>query len=109
MASWDEDLCDNCENERGSMKHETTIDGRFAMRIVKTSNNEILPDDEPLFLMRARDHLAIPTLKAYREKAVADGCNDWFLGLIDERIEIFEAFAREHPERMKQPGITKGR
>ena len=91
------------------MKHETKIDGRFAMRIVKMSNGVVLPDDEPLFLSRARDHLALPMLRHYRELAVADGCNDWFLDAIDERIAAFEAFTKEHPERMKQPGITKGR
>jgi hypothetical protein len=88
------------------------IDRRFKIennRVVKKSNGEILPLDEPKLLFRARDWLALPALRHYRELAVADGCNDYLLGLLDENIADFERFANEHPERMKQPGITRGR
>lgn len=88
------------------------IDGKFhtdGNHIIKTPNGEILPTEEPLFLFRARDHNAIAGLKAYREICVRDGCNDYQLSGVDEAIKSFSEFAAEYPERMKQPGITRGK
>lgn len=92
------------------------IGNRFALantitgpNIVKISNGEVLPEDEPLMLIRARDRIAIPGLLKYRELCVADGCNDYILGLLDETIEEFRRFETTHPERMKQPGVTRGK
>jgi hypothetical protein len=79
------------------------------VHIVKTSNGERVPDDEPLFLLRARDRLAIPLLRHFRELCRADGCTTYMLGLCDLTIAQFERFAAEHPEQMKQPGVTRGR
>jgi hypothetical protein len=73
------------------------------------AEGEIVPLDEPLFLVRARDRLAIPLLRHFRELCVADGCNDYMLGLTDHTIAQFELFANLYPERMKQPGVTRGR
>lgn len=87
------------------------IDRKFHIedeRIVKTSNGEILPDDEPLILFRARDYLSLPMLREYRNLSVIDGCNDFHMKGIDAVITEFERFAAEHPERMKQPGVTRG-
>jgi hypothetical protein len=88
------------------------IDGKFAVstdgKIYKKSNGEILPADEPLFLMRARDWLAVRTLEGYRELSIADGCNDYHFSMIDSEIARFKKFKEDHPERMKQPSITRG-
>lgn len=88
------------------------IGNRFEIRdnqIVKISNGEILPADEPLFLIRARDQLALPALREYRDLMVADGCNDYIMDLMDEMISKFEEFTFDNPDKMKQPGITRGR
>lgn len=88
------------------------ISNRFHIEnneIIKTSNGDPIPHDEPLLILRARDRLAIPILKIYQELAKVDGCNDWFLGEQDVTLKQFEDFAREHPERMKQPGVTRGK
>lgn len=77
-------------------------------RIVKTSNGEAIPEDEPLMLFRARDHNALPMLRAYRAICENDGCTGFQMAGIGNRIEAFEQFAADHPERMKQPGITRG-
>jgi hypothetical protein len=77
--------------------------------IVKTSNGESIPDDEPLILFRARDRNALTMLHNYREICLADGCNEFQMAGIDNRIAAFEKFAMDHAERMKQPGITKGK
>ena len=78
-------------------------------QIVKRSNGDLIPEDEPIFILRARDYLAVPLLLEYRRLCVEDGCTQYHLDLLDRGIEEnFRRFAREHPDRMKQPGITKG-
>jgi len=69
------------------------------IRIVNTSNGEPIPDDEPKFLVRGRDHLATWLLARFQTLCVEDGCR---------LIADFIRFRDEHPERMKQPGSTRG-
>jgi hypothetical protein len=78
------------------------------IQIVKTSNGDVLPDDEPVILIRARDHLALTLLNFYRQLSIEDGCNDFHLNGVDEVIRKFADYANKRPERMKQPGITRG-
>jgi hypothetical protein len=92
--------------------HMRVIDPKFHIedeKIIKTPNGEILLEDEPLFLLRARDNLALDGLREYRQTCIEAGCIDYQLEGIDERILAFEKFAIDHPERMKQPGITRGK
>lgn len=87
------------------------IDDKFHVdsgEVVKTTSGEMVPHDEPLFLLRARDYLALPAMEHLRELCRLDGCNDWQLAGIDAEIARFREFAEQHPERMKQPGITRG-
>jgi hypothetical protein len=83
-------------------------EGRCGITIVKTSNGEPIPDDEPLMLFRARDRNVLAMLHKYRELCEADGCNEFQMDGVNNRIEAFNNFAKDHPERMKQPGITRG-
>lgn len=76
-------------------------------RIIKTSNGQAIPDDEPRILFRGRDRLALPMLRYYRQLCVSDGCNEYQLGNLDAMIAEFQEFADESTT-MKQPGITKG-
>lgn len=85
------------------LKHHVEND-----QIIKTGNGQPIPEEEPLSLFRARDYLALPLLEHYRKLCVADGCNDFQLGQVDELIARFRKFAADYPERMKQPGITRG-
>ena len=95
------------------------IDGKFAAAtsragegdyivIYKESNGESIPVDEPLFLFRGRDNLALKTLMFYRECCVLDGCTEYQIKGIDEQIVKFVQFSMSNPEKMKQPGITRG-
>lgn len=87
------------------------INSRFHIddnEIIKTSNNQIIPHEEPLFLMRGRDHLTLKFLKIYKDLCIEDGCNSYFLKELDKTIKEFELFNLEYSERLKQPGITKG-
>jgi hypothetical protein len=86
------------------VKFATTQDGE----IVKKSNGEILPPDEPIFLLRARDRLALQLLHVYRELSVQDGCNDYHMEGLEKTICYFTDFKKNYPERMKQPSITRG-
>jgi hypothetical protein len=76
--------------------------------IVMTSNGQPIPEDEPLILFRARDRHALDTLMHYRDLCELDECTEYHLQGIEDRIAAFQQFASEHPERMKQPGITLG-
>jgi len=83
-------------------------DGKFRLALVKMSNNEVIPDDEPIFILRARDEQAVKTLKFYHEVCRKHDCNDHHLLGIEIAIDRFIQFATDSPERMKEPGITKG-
>lgn len=84
------------------------IDENF--QIIKTSNGQpINTEEEPLFLLRGRDNLAIRLLEAYRFLAIEDGCHQDFLEALDRTRLRFIQFAESHPEKMKQPGITHGK
>lgn len=87
------------------------LDGKFSIdgeRIIKTSNGEAIPDDEPVFLLRARDHLAIALLNCYWIISAVDKCNDYHMKALGDTLREFDKFKAEHPERMKQPSITRG-
>lgn len=89
---------------RIDLKHHINSKGE----IVKTTNGTIIDPSEPTILFRGRDHLAVPLLLKYREMCAADGCNDYQLSSVDELIRRFAQFAEEHPDVMKQPGVTRG-
>lgn len=76
-------------------------------QIIKTSNNTIIPLDEPLCLFRGRDKLALPMLEFYKQLCKHDGCTDYQLESMEAVIKRFRDFAASSPT-MKQPGVTKG-
>lgn len=86
------------------LKHHVDENGQ----LVKTTNEEVIPEIEPTILFRARDWLSVPMLINYRMLCVSDGCNNFQLKQVDELIERFQRFAQEHPDKMKQPGVTRG-
>ena len=68
-------------------------------RIVNRSTGKPIPDDEPVMVFRAQDRNAVPMLWAYY-----DACQiPDHKAVIKSRIADFERFAKEHPERMKEP------
>lgn len=87
------------------------LDSKFSVdndRILKHSNGEPIPDDEPVFILRARDRLALPLLRIYEQLSMIDGCNSYHFNSLKMSIERFESFRRLHPEKMKQPSVTRG-
>lgn len=62
-----------------------------------------VPDDEPLFILRGRDSLAVETLLEYYELAHDRGSALPHLKAITDAVDRFHKFAKDHPERMKIP------
>lgn len=102
--------CRTCAEIRTARGERRPIGNRFHCHgdIVKNSNEEVLPVNEPLFLIRARDYLAVPMLERYRKVCQQDGGNDYIDTLFDEIIKEFVRFAVDNPTKMKQPGSTRG-
>lgn len=80
------------------------IDGE---QLVKTSNGQPVPDDEPIFILRGRDSLASWTINKY-----IDACKD--SGVPEDRLEAlyqvlgkFSRFAIK--QSTKLPGVTHGK
>lgn len=73
-------------------------DGRFVNRV----SGEAIPDDEPVIIFRARDRNALKVLGYYQEI-----CEDaHHKQAIQDRIDEFENYWVNNPDRMKEPGIT---
>lgn len=88
--------------------------GAVFIEVVKTTNNDPIRTDEPLFLLRARDALAAPLLLCYRALIEATHYPDpvakeEHLYSNTQTRTQFEVFAHEHAERMKLPNITRGK
>lgn len=63
-----------------------------------------IPRDEPVFVFRARDVHAREVLGRYIERLGADPrVSSGHIRAVHERLEDFERFARECPDRMKTP------
>ncbi len=60
-------------------------------------------------LFRARDRNAIPMLRYYQDLCAVDDCTPFHMEGIRSRIDAFRQFRNDHPGRMKQPGITRGK
>lgn len=87
------------------LKHHIDDQGR----LIKTGNGQEIPSDEPLILFRGRDRLAVDMLEHYRKLCIDDGCNDFQLSQVDALLNSFKKFAEDHPDIMKQPGVTRGK
>lgn len=68
-----------------------------------------IPLEEPLILFRARDRHALAALRKYQDDCESDACTEFHMAGIANRIDAFTRFRQEHPDKMKQPGITKGK
>lgn len=87
---------------------QRTMDEEYIV-IAKKSNGEPIPEDEPVFILRGRDHLALRLLDFYRNLCYADNCTDYHMDLLNKTIRDFINFGQNNPDKMKQPGITKGK
>lgn len=79
-----------------------TTDG---LHLINRHSGETIPRDEPVFLFRARDALAVRALRDYlgNIKASARAPDHMHADAVVQRVADFERFASAHPERMKWP------
>lgn len=68
-------------------------------KLVKRIGEKPVPDDEPLFILRAKDRKALPALVAY----------NMILDNLDQKAEVnktindFRRFQEQNPEKMGEP------
>jgi hypothetical protein len=77
--------------------------------LVKTSNGERVPDDEPLFILRGRDNASCDAIGSYIEAMYDAGTPEDRIEQVNAVLDRFRTFAVEHQDRMKIPGITRGK
>jgi hypothetical protein len=68
-------------------------------RLVNRDTGTAIPDDEPVFVFRAQDRKALQALRVY---ALSVEQPD-HAAVVARRVADFEAFAMNHPDRMKEP------
>lgn len=84
------------------------LEAKIIPFIVKSTNDEPIPDDEPRILFRGRDKLAVYLLHYYRDLCVTEQCTPFQLESVDKMISEFQEFAKRS-SKMKQPGSTLGK
>ena len=82
-------------NVKQEPKYRVTNHGQ----LVNRQSGEAIPDDEPVFILRARDKHAAKLLGEY-QKMVTDSTHHRAISL---RATQFSDWALAHPERMKEP------
>ena len=71
-----------------------------AKQLYNRETGNIIPEDEPVFILRARDIHAVATLRYYYSCCIVEGHKDTVI----DRIASFNLFAQENPDRMREPG-----
>lgn len=96
----------------------TPLDGKFSIqlerrpgepltpRLVNSETLVAVPLGEPLFVFRARDKFAVKVLKSYLRVCTNEGCSRAHLKGIERKIEEFQRYGVQHPEKMKEPGSS---
>jgi hypothetical protein len=59
--------------------------------------------DEPVFLIRARDVAALPTIRQYYQECAAKGAQPDHLNGIQQALSRFARWKVEHPDDMHVP------
>jgi hypothetical protein len=67
-----------------------------------TLEHSTIPDDEPVFVLRARDVLTLTILNLYRDLCVGVGSSVAHVDGVDEAIEAMQAW------RVNNPTLTPG-
>ncbi len=84
------------------------IDGKYYFDvdhrcIRNSSTGEPIPRHEPVFLLRARDVAALPTLHAYYCACVVANSPDQHIAAVSDIIRLFEQFAESYKAAMHTP------
>lgn len=68
-------------------------------RLVNRETGKAIPDDEPVFVLRAQDRQAADAIAAYLMSLEDDA----HATAVQKRLDAFRAFAEASPGRMKEP------
>jgi hypothetical protein len=71
-------------------------------RVINRATGKPIPDDEPIFILRAKDVHATAALAAYLS-AITATTEPEHVSAVQRRIDAFDAFAAAHPDLVKQP------
>lgn len=77
-------------------KYDVNADGRLFNR----ETGSVIPDDEPVFILRARDVHAIDTLLFYLRQCEVEGHKE----VVKSRVDNFLDFEEKNTDRMREPG-----
>ena len=72
--------------------------------IYNRATSKVIPDDEPIFILRAKDHNAEAALAFYRTLC----SNKEHRGVIGKRISDFNDFKLANQKLMKEPDSPTG-
>lgn len=75
-------------------------------QLIKTSNGQPVPEDEPIFILRARDLVSIFALQTYRSRCRVIGTPADRLEQLDSVIDQFQSYKQTHATKV--PGSTHG-
>jgi len=62
-----------------------------------------IPDDEPVFVIRGKDLLAINVVNFWIEEATLAGVNKEKIEAVEKHFAAIRDFQEQHPERCKIP------
>ena len=68
-------------------------------RLVNIATGIPIPDDEPVFVLRAKDDLAVQTLEYYQEFTETDP----FASEVDKCLKAFQEWQAANPDKVKEP------
>lgn len=68
--------------------------------IVARSDGTPIPPDEPCWVFRAKDRLALPAIREYRAEAVAASLPTQFIADIDAHIDRITARQNRHGSKL---------
>ena len=76
---------------------------KYHAHIENISGGSDIPEDEPVFIIRAKDKLALRAVAAYIEIARAAGCIQVADDIEGDVVTIFETWQQENLDKMKLP------
>jgi hypothetical protein len=68
-----------------------------------TTEKKDIPDDEPVFLIRAQDEGAVSAINGYAEVAYSVGASDAFVEWVRTIADEIRDWQEEHRDRVKVP------
>ena len=80
-------------------EQEPKYDCNMQGQIFNRTTGKFIPDEEPIFILRAKDKNAALLLAHYKKLCF----HETHKNAINNRLHDFVAFANEYPERMKEP------